>query len=926
MSAAPPRFSPGNLVRARGREWVVLPGSSAELLRLRPLGGASAQEAWLLLAAERRAPVPARFPAPGPERPGNLAAAALLLSALRLRFRSGAGPFRSFAALAFSPKAYQLVPLMMALRMERLRLLIADDVGVGKTIEAGLIVKELLERGEVARFTVICPPYLCDQWQAELRDKFALDAAVVRSQSAARLERGLGPEESLFAAYPYTVVSLDFIKSERRRAEFLASCPELVVIDEAHSCVQAGAARHQRYQLVRALADSPRHLLLLTATPHSGDDRAFSQLLGFLDPRFAELTDLPEGDRRSALREQLALQLVQRRRKDIADWGDQVFPQREVGELAYPMGRAWGKLFADVLAYARELVRRAEGGGQLQRRMSFWAALALLRCLSSSPAAAEMALRTRLQVQGESELPALEESGERLVLDSSEDLPDDLGPAAALPDAEAAQLNDLAQRSARLRGKGKDPKLSALIPELAALLDAGFNPVVFCRYQATAHYLGAELEAEFGDRAASAVVTGELDPDARRQLVAELCQQEGSRLLVATDCLSEGINLQSAFDAVVHYDLTWNPTRHEQREGRVDRFGQPAPKVRILTLYGQGNPVDEAILKVILRKAERIRKELGVAVPVPVEPALIERVMRGVLSASYQPVFDFAAEEPPETEQLWQAARRGPAQLTIFAQRRLRPAEALAEWERTSALLGDSSEVFRFVQRALSALGAPLEARGDGSFGLALGALPPALAERLRVQGVPSRLSFSLPAPPGSELVHRAHPLTAALADYASELAWESPEGAPEFARARTAAAFVAVPQRRTLYLLRLRCALRRLGQGGEHLTLVEECLGAESLAGSLTALEAREVAELLELEPQRNMEAAQRSALVQQALSRLPELEGELARLAEQRAAQLLADHCRVQGASLQRGVRYEVEALPPDLIGVYALLPVAR
>jgi hypothetical protein len=136
-------FSPGALVKARDREWVVQPGSSDTLLRLRPLGGSEEDITTLVPGLEFVPPVPATFPEPDPSMPGNHTAAQLLRDALQLKLRSGAGPFRSFANIAVEPRAYQLVPLLMALRQSTVRLLIADDVGIGKTIEAGLITREL---------------------------------------------------------------------------------------------------------------------------------------------------------------------------------------------------------------------------------------------------------------------------------------------------------------------------------------------------------------------------------------------------------------------------------------------------------------------------------------------------------------------------------------------------------------------------------------------------------------------------------------------------------------------------------------------------------------------------------------------------------------------------------------------------------------
>ena len=617
MALTAEQFQPGNLVRARGREWVVLPETRDQVLRLRPLGGSEDDATVIYLPLERTPPEPATFPAPDPAKSGSQAAGLLMRDALRLRLRAGAGPFRSFGNLAVEPRAYQLVPLLMALRQDVIRLLIADDVGIGKTIEAGLIARELLDRGEIERLTVICPPHLCEQWQKELASKFLIETEVVRTGTAGRLERGLPAGQSIFEVYPFTVVSLDYIKSERRKDDFVRACPELVIVEEAHGCVGAtGTSRHLRYRLLRDLANTPnRHMLFLTATPHSGDEEAFHNLLGMLDERFVALQGLPEGPERTRLREELARNFVQRRRPDIQEWKDStVFPDRETAETTYILTGEWGRLFDAVLAYARTMVERAEGKSMLQQRMNWWAALALLRCVSSSPAAAAVALNTRLRaVEGLSEdlqVAEIERTAAETVLDGQSDDElniDETVPAGTIEDAEtneadAHALRQLIARAEALKGAGKDPKLTVLTREVKKLVADGFRPVIFCRYIATAHYVAEELKQSLPERQTQVVaITGELTPEQREEHVQRLGDTEENEgrtpVLVATDCLSEGVNLQHAFNAVLHYDLVWNPTRHEQREGRVDRFGQPDKVVRALMLYGENNPVDGAVLQ-----------------------------------------------------------------------------------------------------------------------------------------------------------------------------------------------------------------------------------------------------------------------------------------------------------------------------------------
>ncbi|AQV93195.1 helicase SNF2 [Cupriavidus necator] len=942
-------FQPGSLVSARGREWIVLPQSSADTLHLRPLGATDDDATLIYLPIEPHPVGPATFPWPRVEQASNFAAGQLLRDALQLKLRTGAGPFRSFGNIAVEPRAYQLVPLLMALKQDIVRLLVADDVGIGKTIEAALIVRELLDRGEVSRLAVLCPPHLCEQWQRELKERFHINAVVVRNTTASRLERGLPANQSVFEAYPFTVVSLDYIKSDRRRDEFQRACPECVIVDEAHTCTYSGQGRQQRYTLLKGLAENPeRHMVLLTATPHSGDDEAFYNLLGLLRPEFRELKDLPPDSRRP-LREQLANHFVQRRRPDIEEWQDrQVFPERLTTEITYKLTGEWGKLFDDVLDYARELVTRTEDQGLMQQRMSWWAALALLRCISSSPLAAVNALRTRLQGQtlvGQDEIEAAltleeaEEQGMERVLDGTEDdlTTQDIEPAANMEDS--TLLKALVTRAQSLAGAAKDPKLKRLIDHLKELTGDGFQAVVFCRYIATAHYVAEQLRLVFSDHQVTAV-TGEFAP-AEREAAVEAMGEAEQRILVATDCLSEGINLQNLFTAVIHYDLSWNPTRHEQREGRVDRFGQKAREVRTTLLYGQDNPVDGAVLQVILRKAESIRKELGVLVPMPDDQGKLTQALVGAVllrkgtSTAKMPQLglDFGAPEEA-IDTAWQSARDKAAKnRTLFAQRRLKPEDVLPEWQKTMAVLGGESDVERFVKRATIQLGAPLEhstKSGATHWKLHASSLPSAVRERLEGEGLAGTLhiDFHQPPAPAAQFIHRTHPLVSALADYLLEAALDEGRGAAELgaeAVARAGAIFTeAVPSRTTVLLVRLRHQLTVTLRGNSSLLLCEETLAVGVPAGDESTLLDDDVARaLMAAVPSRNMPPPLRDQHIQRALDQLPGWQPMLEAVARTRAQLLLEDHRRVRVASDARGEYRVTPSLPVDVMGVFVLIP---
>ncbi len=928
-------YQPGSIVTARHREWVVLPRSSEQILHLRPVGGSEDDETIVHLALERDPVRPASFPPPTPDQAGTRASGLLLRDALMLRLRNGSGPFRSFGNIAVEPRAYQLVPLLMALKLETVRLLIADDVGVGKTIEAGLIVRELIDRGEVDRLAVLCPPHLCDQWQEELDNRFHIRAEIVRSTTAARLERGLPAGSSIFTEHPFTIVSLDYIKSKNRRDAFAEQCPDLVIVDEAHTCARSGQGRQLRFELLRDLAQkSERHLILLTATPHSGDEEAFKNLLSLLDPEFVNIDHIKGAE--DPLRRKLADHFVQRRRQDIREWQEgRIFPERLTAEATYRLTGAWGNLFDEVLDYARELVEREEEG-TLKARMNWWAALALLRCISSSPQAAIRALQTRLDntldperddQENQAELDALAASS---ILDGSEDeglSADDVEPGAA-QEADRERLESLIERARALK-RSADPKLKVLIEVLGDMLEEGFRPVIFCRYIATAEYLGEELARRFKDHEV-AVVTGDFTPAEREQRIEALRESDRPPLLVATDCLSEGINLQELFTAVIHYDLTWNPTRHEQREGRVDRFGQKAERVKALMLYGEDNPVDGAVLRVIQRKAEAIRKALGVSVPVPeddqrVTQAIMQSVMLHRRGGAAQQADLFAQLEQEALEVNWESAREKARRYrTLFAQQRLKPEEVMPEWEKAYAVLGTEQDVKRFVTTACERLGAPLVRCANGAWHAPLQHLPPALRERLEADGLLELhlLDFHYPSATGAVFIHRTHPLVSHLADYLAEQALGGEQ--PELV-ARAGAIFTRQVQRRTVvWLLRLRSRLTLRQGERQRDMLAEEALAVVTGPGQPPRLLGpEETLSLMQAEVSQNMPVQRRRREIETALDELKGLGAEFDALARQRAEQVLADHRRVREAAQARG-EYRVQPqLPADIMGVYVLVP---
>jgi superfamily II DNA or RNA helicase len=927
-------FTPGSLVRARGREWIVLNGSNSDVLQVRPVSGSEEDRTVIHLALEPEPVREASFQKPLAEQRASQDAALLLRDALLLSLRRGAGPFRGFGQIAVEPRAYQLVPLLMALKLDPVRLLIADDVGVGKTIEAALIARELIDRGEVDRFTVLCPPHLVEQWVSELSRHFNLHAVPVTAGSAARLERNLPAGESIFSTHLFTVVSLDYIKNQRRREEFVRACPEFVIVDEAHTCAAGSRGKHLRYELLKELsANKKRNLLLLTATPHSGDEEAFYHLLGLLHEKFLALGEL-RGDgaqkaQHDKLRDELAAHFVQRRRVDLKEWeDDDRFPRRESVELTYKLTGEWDAFLQAVLDYCAAVVDAA-GTDERRQRLNFWGTLALMRCVGSSPAAAMQALRTRAGLEdGDSE----EENLLDRVLDGSSDAlsEDDLEPAADTGDPALAALIAQAEK---LVGQAGDPKLKKLTEQLQKLLSDGYHPVVFCRYIATAKYLGEQLATKFKGVTVG-VITGEATADERKQR-ADLLGEAQQRLLIATDCLSEGINLQHHFDAVVHYDLSWNPTRHEQREGRVDRFGQSTRVVRTTLIYGANNPVDGAVLEVILRKAEKIRKELGVPVPLPdAGQTLTQALLKAVLLKRNSGAVGLANERAQMKlfdDQWTDVAEKTKKNHTKFAQRSLRAEDVLPEWQKSLEAIGSERDVERFAKAALARLGAPMQPVKQG-YKVSLDGLPLDVRERLEAEGLTGaiRVSFSSNSTIARPIT-RSHSLITVLAETLLERTLDS---LPSVATSVIDPGVLGrvgcwvsaeVTARTVIVLMRLRHQLTTGKRRDRSTLLVEEATALAWSGTNTTPLQTLDALKLLTTPAVADPPPHVRDRQVREALALLDTQQGALDSHAIERAASLLADHQRVQAASKSTEFSAVKAIVPADVMGVYVLLPKA-
>lgn len=949
------QLQPGKLVSLRGRDWIVLPSDDKDLLVIKPLGGSDDEIAgiYLPLAIESDQPTDARFDEPTSADLGDISTARLLYDSARLAFRNGAGPFRALAKLSFRPRSYQMVPLIMALRLDTVRLLIADDVGVGKTVESLLIVKELLERRKIRRFAVVCLPHLCEQWQEEIRAKLDLEAVIIRSNTQARLDRQIQGDTSVYDYYPYQVISIDFIKSEARRDVFIEQCPEMVIVDETHACARptgASNSQQQRYHLVSRIAAKPgQHLIMLTATPHSGKPEEFHSLLGLIKPEF-ETIDLPNATQNQ--RRELARFFVQRKRADVEKWmgEDTPFPEREAFEWPYDLSKGYAQFFEEIIDFARKLISPAPGRDR-QQRVQYWTALALLRGVMSSPKAGIEMLNTRLSSlagaatdDGEIAAVGRDEPAENPVGDTEFGFEGDFAPTQVLErndwtENQRRQLRYFAQQLEQLVGSENDLKLASAEMILEDWLASGFNPVIFCRYIATANYIGEQLVPALKKKYPKIdvqVITSEMPDELRKARINEMGKAP-MRVLIASDCLSEGINLQEHFTGVLHYDLPWNPNRLEQREGRVDRYGQLADKVKACLLYGADNPIDGIVLDVLLRKVREIKRATGINVPFPEDSqSIIDTITQALLlnpnrqitkkRDKHQIQFDFgefdeaATAKANVTRKLDEAAEREKASRSIFAQNAIKSQEIEDDLREVDEAIGNPKAVEEFVTSTLNNLFGVQVTQDRKGWRFVTGNLPPQLRDLLPA-GDTIKISFQSPTPEGYYYVGRNNRFVEQLCQLimANTLS--------QVDRRAARAAVIRTQQvkiKTTLLLFRCRNVIEQ-SKGG-HQIVAEEMLlwgwrGTPQEKEFLDHAEAKKL--LAEARASSDLSPQARASFLDNELKLLIALDEEFSAVAERQSKKLVEAHERFSGLMDRQHFQVVYPVLPMDLLGLYILLP---
>jgi superfamily II DNA or RNA helicase len=661
-NAAP---EPGQLVEARRRQWIVsevdggtvAPGlPKRHLVRLASIDeDALGEEIEVLWELEPGAHVIERAGLPrmtGMDDPSTLQAfldAVLWGAATNADRGYLQAPFRSGVSI----EDFQLDPLVRAIDMARTNLLIADDVGLGKTIEAGLVVQEMLLRHRARTVLVLCPASLQEKWRVEMQEKFGLEFRVVDTDYVKRLRRERGLHANPWTSFPRLITSTDWAKQGEGVRLLRDALPshvshprkfDLLIIDEAHNVaptVGRYAVESLRTRLVRLAAPHFQHKLFLTATPHDGYTESFTALLELLDDQRFARNVLPSDA-------QLARVMVRRLKSDLVDAnGKRIYPVRRLEALPVDFTEDEKDALRQLEAYIKKRESENDGG----RSIDHFVHQLLRKRLSSSPAAFAATLERHIAtIEGRASSERSRKKFDdrilrRAIAKTEEDYADDAqrdaaeaeaieeaGKHARPPTDEERRMLDRLRSWAQQAARRVDAKASAVLEWLESHLKEGGRwtnerVILFTEYRATQQWMQEILAANGFGAERLALIYGGMDAKEREAVKAAFQanpMESPVRILLATDAASEGIDLQNHCHLLIHLEIPYNPNVMEQRNGRIDRHGQRASEVVIWHPVAEGGH-GEDILRA-LRKLDAMRADMGSVNPViaPQLPDLLE--------------------------------------------------------------------------------------------------------------------------------------------------------------------------------------------------------------------------------------------------------------------------------------------------------------
>ena len=551
---------------------------------------------------------------------GDYMAQRMLLYAYQFDLMHGSAPFLSLQRSAVIPYNYQMVPLVLALEKQQARILIADDVGLGKTIEAGLIMSELIQRGKVKRILILTPANLKEQWQEALEYFFHIDSKIISSLSRKEYEKQLPAGANPWQYFQVVIASIDYAKAPEVKHLILEQKWDLLLVDEVHLCARPHASyravkQMKRYELIKDLGKIP-NVLFLTATPHNGYTDSFASILEILNKDIVRVSSGNIVLNKSAAK----FNVCQRNRKKLEQWYNKQnkkspFPKRIAHEVIVDVNESkkLAACFNRVLEYGDRLLLNTKDSAR-QHNIATWVAFHFQKRAISSPFALVRSIENRLQSLQDK--LHIEETDNDVLSGSVQDLffedrmTDEM--ASSKLDKELMVENDKTHLEELLKlAKAVKPKDDVKLLELKnkiipELFDIDKKIIVFTKYKDTLDYLEKYLSGKDFD---IFTMHGDLSLNKRHEIFLNY-ENSKKAILIATDVISEGLNLQRLSSCIIHYELPWNPNRLEQRNGRIDRIGQKMDNVNIRT-FVLDNTLDKDILDLLITKANNIREDRG---------------------------------------------------------------------------------------------------------------------------------------------------------------------------------------------------------------------------------------------------------------------------------------------------------------------------
>ncbi|MDQ3564936.1 MAG: DEAD/DEAH box helicase [Pseudomonadota bacterium] len=692
-----------------------------------------------------------------------------------------AGEYSALYAGRLSPESYQFAPLARLLSGPRRSLLIADDVGLGKTIEAGICLLELIARGVGKRVLLVVPPGLIPQWLDEMWEKFGLEfQAIENATSLDRAQTLLSEGLQPWAYFDRVITSTEYLKRRDVHAAALAHPWDIVVVDEAHYLAESGTPANPystaRTRLGPKLREASRALILLTATPHNGYRHSFRSLLELVEPADATLHGRVEDIRRRVGRSMIRRLKPQISKTSACGGTEPAFPvrlpvtrievqglsgaEREIfrrvsGYCAKTLEAAAGSEEADLVSFAMQIVKKR----MLSSRAALKQTLANRLDALSSRTPEEPPPRSELR-ELQADLPHSEAAAERT---ANRVLRAAVARDARRRSAEKRQLKSVAELLDRLADR-PDPKIATLIVDLKrdVLPVHAEKSIIFTEYRDTLAAIREAFKTHATLANAFVELTGGLSATQRKARIAQF-HQPGCRVLLATDAASEGLNLQRQCWRLYHFELPWNPNRLEQRNGRIDRHGQTRPP-DIRYLFYPDTPedrvLDRLVQRIVQMHDDRVSTPdiLGIIEGSRIEGVLgkLDSLEAGETAAQFLlKQFDARQEEfAYQIAPLLLSAAEGQSSLP------------LANAVSADPLMQDDAELDRHMREALHGALRP-------------GILPETyridVPRHLQGPGVPARYicatfrrSIATRYPANDvEFIHRLHPLFRAIAHYA---------------------------------------------------------------------------------------------------------------------------------------------------------------